>query len=211
MQKLKVFYAPGACSRVVMTALEKAGCDYEAEYINLMQGEQAKPAYKSINPRGKVPALLVDGELLTENPAILLWLNETYPEANLLPSCQTALEKSRQLSDLFWLSSVWHPYVRANMMPIRWTVGDPEPVRQRGKELMTPLVEQLDKHLQENTWYYGDTWSIADVYFYWNYTTAEKGEFDISGYANIQRHKKAIEELDAFKAALAKEKSSMSQ
>ena len=206
MTDLKLFIFPGACSRVSLIALETIGVAYEAQVINLMAGEHMKPAYQAVNPRGKVPALLVEGKLLTENVAILSWLNETYPEAGLLPSTEGALANADQLSDLIWISSVWHPTVRANKMPSRWTVGDVEPVRERGKLLMQPLLEQLNTRLSNSPWYYGKVWSIIDAYFYWCYTTAEKGDFVLDDFDHINSHRLAIEKMPAFQAAIAREK-----
>lgn len=205
MTDLKLFHFPGACSRVTMVALETVGATYEDEVVNLMAGDHYKPAYRSTNPRGKVPALLIDGQLLTENVAILTWLNETYPEAALLPPVDGALSNANQLSDLVWISAVWHPSVRANKMPSRWTMGDVAPVRARGKDLMRPLIEHLENRLGATQWYYGDVWSIVDTYLYWCYTTAEKGEFSLGGFEHIARHRRAQEQMPAFKAALARE------
>ncbi len=202
--KLKLYHFPGGCSRVTMTALEQAGADYEDEMVNLMKGAHMQPDYQAINPRGKIPALLVNSQLLTENAAILLWINMTFPDAGLLPKARNDWERAQQLSDLFWLSSVWHPYVRANKMPIRWTTGDVAPVRERGVELLAPCVAQLEERLTQAEWWYGD-WSILDVYFYWAYTTAEEGEFDLSPYPSVNRHRAAIETHPAFIRARARE------
>ncbi len=205
MTKLKLFHFPGGCSRVTMTALVAAGCIFEDEMINLMAGDHLRPAYRSQNPRGKIPALLVDGELLTENAAILTWIDATYPDAKLLPPTQSALEKAQQLSDLFWLSSVWHPAVRAMKMPMRWTMGDEAPVRERGRDLINPLVDALEARLAESAWYYGDSWSIVDVYFYWAYTTGEEGGYDLSTRPHINRHRAHVEALPEFQGARARE------
>lgn len=201
MPNLKLFHLPGACSRVTLAALEAAGCSYETQTINLMAGEQHSPEFRAINPNGKIPALLVDGDLLTENASILLWIHETYPDAKLFPTPSSALERAQQISDLFWVSSGWHPYVRANMMPIRWTTGDPEPVREKGRELLAPYVAKLDERLAKQAWYYGSEWSILDVYFFWCYTTAAKGGFDLSPYLNLKRHLAAVETHPSFIAA----------
>jgi glutathione S-transferase len=204
MTSLKLYHFPGGCSRVTMTALEHVGVPFDDEMVHLMQGEHNRPEYQAINPRGKIPALNVDGKLLSENAAILLWLNMTYAEAGLLPKPANDWERAQQLSDLFWVSSVWHPYVRANRMPIRWTTGDIAPVRERGVELLTPCARQLDARLAEAEWWYGD-WSIIDVYFTWCYSAAEEGDFDLTPYPNINRHRKAIEALPAFQRAIARE------
>lgn len=205
MTQLKLYLFPGACSRVPLTALEHIGCPYEAEMVNLMKGEHMQSAYKATNPRGKVPALLVDGKLLSENAAILRWLDMRFPDAGLYPKPASDWELAQQLSDTAWISSVWHPYVRANKMPSRWTTGDEAPVRERGVELLTPCVQQLEQRLSEAEWWYGD-WSILDVYFYWAYTTALEGQFDLSPYPSIARHRAAIEAMPAFQRALEREK-----
>lgn len=202
--ELVLYHFPGACSRVTMTALEHVGAPYEDRMVNLMAGEHMKPGYREANPRGKVPALLVGGKLLSENAAIQFWLNEAFPEARLLPAMPDEWRRAQVLSDLFWLSSVWHPYVRANKMPIRWTTGDTAPVRERGVELLTPCVEQLSARLEGQDWWYGE-WSIVDVYFYWAYTTAEEGQFDLSHYPAIARHRAGVEALPAFRRALDRE------
>jgi glutathione S-transferase len=205
MPELKLYHFPGGCSRVSMTALEHVGVQFEDELVNLMAGAHMRPEYQAINPRGKIPALLVDGKLLSENAAIQLWLDTEYPEAGLLPRSDSAWDRAQVLSDLFWVSSVWHPYVRANKMPMRWTTGDVAPVRERGVELLTPCIEQLEERLADREWWYG-AWSILDVYFYWAYTTAEEGQFDLSPYPNIARHRAAVEALPAFQRALARER-----
>lgn len=211
MPQLKLFHFPGACSRVTMTALEHVGCSFEDEMVDLLKQEHLSASYQSTNPRGKVPALLIDGVLLSENAAILTWLDETFPDAGLLPTRSSALDRAQVLSDLFWVSSVWHPYVRANKMPIRWTTGDIAPVRERGKELLAPQMKQLNDRLSTSSWWFGEDWSIIDVYFYWAYTTAEEGEFDLSPFAHVARHRKAVEALPAFKAALAREQAAIAR
>lgn len=205
MTELTLFIFPGACSRVALTALEMTGAPYKAVMIDLMQREHLQPAYAATNPRGKVPALLVDGQLLSENAAIQLWLDETFPEAGLLPRANDAWQRAQILSDLFWISSVWHPYVRANRAPMRWTTGDVAPVQERGRELLAPCMTQLDQRLQAGDWWYGDRWSILDVYFHWCYIAAEEGGFDLTPYAAVARHRERVAALPALQRAIARE------
>lgn len=205
MPDLKLFHFPGACSRVTLTALEQVGVPYGDEVVDLASSQQLGPEFRAINPRGKVPALLVDGELLSENGAILSWLHATWPEAGLLPPAADAWSEALQLSDLFWLSSVWHPAVRANRMPVRWTTGDPEPVKERGRQLLSGPMAQLDLRLRQSPWWYGDAWSICDVYFYWCYTTAEEGDFPLEGLDGIAAHRERVKAHPAFQRALARE------
>jgi len=68
---MKLYYAPGACSIGIHVLLEEVGKPYEAERVNLQQGEQYKPDFTAVNPKSKVPTLVRDdGSVLTEFPAI---------------------------------------------------------------------------------------------------------------------------------------------
>ena len=72
---MKLYYAPGACSIGIHVLFEEIGKPYEAERVNLQQGEQYKPPFTSVNPKSKVPTLVRDdGSVLTEFPAIAYWL-----------------------------------------------------------------------------------------------------------------------------------------
>jgi glutathione S-transferase len=82
---LKLFSATGSCSLASHIALEEAGADYELVKISLKNGDQRRPDYLALNPKGRVPALVTDRGILTENVAILAYVARTYPEAGLAP------------------------------------------------------------------------------------------------------------------------------
>ena len=63
-----------------------------------MRGEHKSPEFMALNPKAKVPVLVVDGEPLTENVAIITYLSQRYPEARLMPQPKDELERLRQLS-----------------------------------------------------------------------------------------------------------------
>ena len=71
---LKLFYAPGSCALASHIAFEEAGANYEAVRVDLLAKDQRKPEYLAINPKGRVPALVTDKGVLTENPAILAFI-----------------------------------------------------------------------------------------------------------------------------------------
>jgi len=82
----KLFYAPGACSLGIHVLLEEIGKPYETVKLSLRDGDQRKPEFAAVNPKGKVPTLQRDdGSVLTEFPAIAVWLARTNPQAKLLP------------------------------------------------------------------------------------------------------------------------------
>ncbi len=202
---LKLFTVRTACTRVTMTALEATGAPYETHMIDFYSGENRKPEYLALNPQGKVPCLLVDGQPLSENLAIQRWLHAEYPEARLFPAAADAMAEARQLAVLGWISSVWHPTVRAIKVPMMWSTGDVEPVRERGGQLFSDLLNQLDGELAQRRWWFGDEWSIVDTYFWWAYINSEFGGFDLSSWKNVARHRADNEALPQLQRALARE------
>ena len=80
--QIVLYYSPIACSLVPYVTLTEAGANFEVRTINLRKGEQSSPDYLKLNPKHKVPVLMVDGQTLTENVAIQIWIARNYPQAN---------------------------------------------------------------------------------------------------------------------------------
>src|SRR5437879_2049197 len=75
----KLFYAVGTCALASHIALEEAGAEYDAVRLDFRTNEQRKPEYLAINPKGRVPALVTDDGVLTETPAILAFVAQSFP------------------------------------------------------------------------------------------------------------------------------------
>jgi glutathione S-transferase len=82
---LSLYYAPNTCALASHIALEEAGADYEPVFVDFAGGEQRKPDYLAINPKGRVPALVTERGILTETPAILAFIAQSFPAARLAP------------------------------------------------------------------------------------------------------------------------------
>ena len=83
---LKLYFAPGTCALASHIALAESGADYTVERIDFKTNQQQSPEYLAINPKGRIPALVTDRGVLTENCAILAWVAQAFPEANLAPT-----------------------------------------------------------------------------------------------------------------------------
>lgn len=83
-----IFYHSGglSCSVATHIALEEAGADYTAVKMDLGAGDQRKPEFLKLNPKGRVPVLVTDKGVLTENVAILLFIAQVHPKARLAPN-----------------------------------------------------------------------------------------------------------------------------
>jgi glutathione S-transferase len=204
MSDITLYFFPGACSHVTMTALEEIGFDYDAMMVNLMAGQQKSPEMLAINPHGKVPALRIGDQVLTENAAILYYLNQQYPAAKLLPKVDS-LGLNAGLQDLVWCSSTLHPATRQIKMPMRFTSEGTEGVKANGITTMSGLLNGIAARLETSPWWYGDSWSIVDVYIFWNYTTAQSGGLDLSPWPAVIAHQERVRGIPAFQRAIARE------
>jgi glutathione S-transferase len=161
---MKLYYAPGACSIGIHVLLEEIGKPYEAERVNLQQGEQYKPPFTTVNPKSKVPTLTKDdGSVLTEFPAIAYWLAKTNPFANLLPDDIDQQARALELMDYavatIHMQGFGRQFRASNFTP---SAADEETVKARGKELAEKGFALLDKALEGKDYAVGK-FSIADA------------------------------------------------
>lgn len=209
--KIVLYHAPGACSRVPLNALEEIGLPFEDRPVALLRGEQKLPGYLAINPKGKVPALLVDDMLVTENAAILAFLAEQFPDAHLLPYAGSLTEKAAMLGDLVWCGGTLHPIVRQMMRPTLFSEQDPAGAKHLAINSFAAVATDLSDRLQEQPYWYGSTWSIVDVYIYWVYSTARVGGFPLNEYAALLSHSERVRSRASFQRALEREKKAVTE
>ena len=120
---LKLFYSPGSCAFASHMALEESGAPYEAVRIDFAKAEQTKPAYLAINPKGRVPALVTGRGILTESPAILLYIAQSFPAAKLAPLDDPfALAKMQAVNS--YLCSTVHVAHAHRVRAYRWSDDD---------------------------------------------------------------------------------------
>lgn len=192
MPKFLLFVAPGTCARVPTIALEEIGVPYETRLVRLPLKEQKKPDFLAINPKGKVPALLIDGVPLTENVAILNWLNRTYPDTNLLPKVQSDLEAAQQTADLAAISGTIHPILTRIAMTQNFTTagGDLGGIREAAVEAMAPFMAMINERLAGQPWWYGQDWSIVDAYISWVWWRLDVVDYPGDAFQNLYDHAK---------------------
>lgn len=161
---MKLYYAPGACSIGIHVLLEEIGKPYEAERVNLIQGEQYKPPFTTVNPKSKVPTLVRDdGTVMTEYPAIAYWLARSNPFAGLLPDDVDKQAAALELMDYAVATIHMQGFARqfrsSNFTP---TPGDEDQVKTRGREIAEKGFALVDKALAGKEYAVG-AFSIADT------------------------------------------------
>ena len=95
----KLYYAPGTCALASHIALEEAGASYTAERLDFKNNQQTSPQYLAINPKGRVPALVTDRGTLTETPAILAFIAQSFPQARLVPDDPFAFAQAQSFNN----------------------------------------------------------------------------------------------------------------
>jgi glutathione S-transferase len=162
--ELVVHWSPGSCARVTLVALEEAGAAYEHRV--LPRGDAAAMAAyaDTVNPKGKVPALVADGRVLTETPAIQTYLHRAFPAAGLLPE-----DELEALMLMCWFASGIHPPITRSRFPM-FTSDLPESfdaIRRIACDDLRRSFALLEERLADGrTWLFG-TWTILDAYLLW--------------------------------------------
>ena len=207
MKQLKLFFAPGACSRVPLVMLEKIGEAFDTELVVFMRGDHRSAAFRTINPAGKIPVLQVGDDAISQNPAILLWLHAQYPNAHVLPAAQTDLAKSHLLGRLLSFSSDLHPLVTRIRMPQFFCdlEGAPARVSQMGRDAIAMQLAHHESTLSRQEWLAGEHWSALDAYLHWVWFRITGPGFSSDPFPAISRHYQKTLEIPAFQRAIARE------
>jgi glutathione S-transferase len=188
MPTFELHWFPGTCSRVVLVALEELGVPYETHMVNMLAGEQLGPEYLALNPKGKVPTLVVDGRPMTENPAIHTYLARRYPDAGLLPDGDEELEIDA-LTTMSWFAAGVHPLVSRHRFP-QLVCESPEgieSIRQLARAQLERCFAILEERVAGRDWLFGD-WSIVDPYMLWLWFRATGSGMDGTQFPLCSEH-----------------------
>jgi len=168
---LTLYFCPGACSTAAHIALEETGAPYQGRPVLISKGEHKTEAYAAVNPRHQVPALSVDGKVITECVAILAYLARRYPKAQLLPIDD--VDQARCIATLAWIASAVDPLFRRAARPERFVTNDAtQPaVRDAARNAYWVKCREIDGLLSGKMWMMGAQYTVCDpyalVYFGW--------------------------------------------
>lgn len=206
---LHLHYWPGACSFVPHVMLERikesCGQDYAASIINLANGDQFKPEYKSINPRGQVPVLTVDEQVITQIIAIINYLNEIFPKAKLLPT--EPFEKAMALSTLAWMNNTVHPTFTRIFRSERFAdESSKASVKAVALETFKGYLSEIEQLCSKSQGYIcGSQLTPADVYALAFIRWAGNAGIDPNAYPHYQKYAEKLTEIPAIKNVMSKE------
>lgn len=189
MSDLTLYLAPGTCAMAVRIALTEAGAPHRIKQLDLAAGEQRSPAYLAINPKGRVPALVTERGVLTETPALLLYVAQRFPDAGLVPLDDPFLLARMQEVHGFLAATVHvaHAHGRRGS---RWA-DDPQAIAAMLAKVPHNMREgfaEIERHYLAGPWVLGERFSLADIYLFVVASWLEGDGVAISEFPKVADH-----------------------
>jgi glutathione S-transferase len=201
-----LYYAPVTCALAPYVTLTEAGANFEVRTLNFRKNQQNSPEYLKINPKHKVPLLIVDGKVLSESIAIQTWIARTFPQAGLLPT--EPWQELQAMSIMSWCSGGIHPFLtRINSPPKVCDVpGTEDSVKRLATANLMELFKVADDMLAGRDYFF-DRFTAPDVHFFWCQRRARQFGLELSQLANCDAHFNRILQRPSVQKVYAFEKS----
>ena len=204
---LRLFHSPGSCARASHIALEEADADYQAVRVDLAAGEQTRPEYLAINPKGRVPALVTDRGVLTETPAILAFVAQSHPEARLAP-LDDPFAFARVQAFNSYLASTVHVAHSHGRRGYRWAddAAAIAEMKRKVPETMAACFARIEADLPDDgPWVLGADYSICDPYLFTISGWLDGDQVEIAQFPKVFGHFQRMNDRPAVRKVLARE------
>lgn len=202
----KLYYAPQTCALASHIALEDAGAEYEAVRIDFRTQQQRGPDYLAINPKGRVPSLVSASGVLTETPAILAFIAQSYPLARLAPLDDPFAFAKVQAFNSYLCSTV-HVAHAHRVRGYRWA-DDPAAIAEMQRKVPQSVGEAfhlIERVMFAGPWVMGETYTICDPYLFTLAQWLEGDGVDIADFPKLHEHSRRMSERPTVQRALATE------
>lgn len=206
---MKLYFSPGSCALASHIALREAGVDFEPVRIDFAKAEQRSDEFLSVNPKGRVPALVTDGGILTETPAILAYVAQSYPAANLLPLDDPFAFAQAQSFNAYLCATVHVAHAHGGRGS-RWA-DEPSSfadMKQKVPRTMTECFELIETEYFRSEsfagpWVFGERYSVCDGYLLTVSNWLKRDEVDIARFPGVHAHAQHMAERAAVSRAVA--------
>jgi len=202
----RLYYAPSTCALATHIALEEAGAPYEAVLVDFSSQSQRSPEYLAINPKGRVPALVTESGTLTETPALLCFVAQRFPGAELAPFADPfALAQVQEFNS--YLCSTVHVAHAHGRRGTRWA-DDPaaiEAMKRKVPATMTECAELIERKFLKGPWVRGEQYTICDPYLFTIASWLEGDGVDTKKLPKIIAHRRRMLARPAVQRAVAAE------
>jgi glutathione S-transferase len=201
---LKLYIAPGTCALASHIALAEAGADYTVEKLNFKTNQQNSPDYLEINPKGRVPSLVMDRGILTETPAMLAYIAQAYPQAKLAPLDDPFAFAQVQSFNSYLCATV-HVAHAHKMRGSRWANEESSfaDMKRKIPETVGAGFALIENKMLKGPWVMGEQYTICDPYLYTIATWLEGDGVDMVKLPKVADHRQRMAGRAAVKKALA--------
>lgn len=204
---ISLYYSPGACSFAPHVVLREIGLEFDLRKFSTADRSNYSPEYLAVNPKGRIPALLIDGFTLTENPAILAYLGRRHPEAGLYPST-AAEDEARCLEWLAWSSNTVHVAFAQILRPERFVPSEDAypPVQASGHLNFQRCLAEIEAHLTRSSFAVGSQFTVVDPFWLVFYRWGIRQGYEIKRlYPAYTRYAEVLSQRPSVMAALSVE------
>lgn len=205
---LRLYFARNTCALAPHIALEQAGADYEAVRIDFPSAQQRSPEYRKINPKARVPALVTERGVLTEVPALLLYIAQLHPRANLAPLDDPfALARVQAFNS--YLCSTVHVAHAHRMRGTRWVdefeIAAIEAMQRKVPRSVGECFQLIEREMLEGPWVMGERYTICDPYLFTLSQWLEADGVDIGKTPKVAALRRRMAEDPLVKKVIAAE------
>ena len=199
----RFYYSPRSCALASHIVLEHIGSDFEAIKLDFQANQQRSPEYLAINAKGRVPALVTDRGVITETPAILLYLAQTNPQCGLAPLADPfALAELQAVTS--WFCSTVHVAHAHGTRSARWSddLTAQQSMKAKVQQNMIDCFDWIERELLRGPWVMGESFTVADPYLFTLTIWLGHNNVDLARYPRVADHYQRMLELPAVRKVL---------
>src|SRR5471030_151683 len=187
---LQLYFAANTCALATHIALEEAGADYATVRVDFRSNEQRGPEYLAVNPKGRVPALVTDRGILTETPAMLVFVAQSFPASKLAPMDDPFLFAEIQAFNSYLCSSL-HINHAHRMRGPRWVDANDSAaiaaMQRKVPESVGACFDLIERDMLKGPWVMGERYTICDPYLFTLAQWLDADGVDPAGIPRVDR------------------------
>lgn len=205
---LKLYYAAHTCSLATHIVLEEVGADYSTVRVDFATEQQKSPEFLKVNPKARVPALVTDRGILTETPAMLVYVAQSFPAARLaLMDDPFAFAQVQSFNA--YLCSHLHVAHAHRMRGHRWVDADDAAsiaaMQRKVPESVGGAFELIEREMLKGPWVMGEHYTVCDPYLFTLAQWLEADGVDPKRIPRVVDHRRRMSERPSVKKAIAEE------
>ena len=202
----KLYFAPGTCALACHIALAEAGAPYTTVKLDFKAGQQNSPEYLAINPKGRVPSLVTDRGVLTETPAILAFIAQSFPQAKLAP-LDDAFEFAKVQAFNNYLCATVHVAHAHKLRGARWATEETSfaDMKRMVPKSVGACFALIERDMLRGPWVMGEQYTVCDPYLYTLAGWLEGDSVDIATLPKVADHRKRMSERPAVQKVMAEQ------